>query len=385
MPIAQYLEPMRRVVIVNPYSAGSHAQWAAGLAQALPQAAGDAGESLEVEVYALPGRHWKWRMHAAALVMVERMRQQGTFTRGVDAYVVTDMMDVGQFRAALPPDQRAVPVVLYFHENQLTFPDHPERPPREWDRHYAFLNLSGALLADRIWFNSGYHRDLFLDAIPRFLSAFPSPRPVGAAERIRVHSCVVPIGIGEDAFRNQEAPRPERWGPGPPVVVWNHRWEYDKGPGAFADVLEQAEAEGLGFRLAMMGQRFEQVPEAFDRIRERFGSYLVEWGPVESRAGYIEALHSSDIALVTAHHDFFGISVLESAAAGLHIVAPRSLAYPEHFGNAGLHPRDSLAVAFMEALRGERQTFSSAAEPYSWVRVGARAWTDLCAVWISSE
>ena len=38
-------------------------------------------------------------------------------------------------------------------------------------------------------------------------------------------------------------------------------------------------------------------------------------------------------ALVTAHHDFFE-SVPECAAAGLRIVAPDELAYPEHFGSA---------------------------------------------------
>lgn len=381
MPIVGYLERMRRIVIVNPYSAGSHAQWAEGLARALPLAAGSAGTDLEVHIAALPGRHWKWRMHASALVLVERMVQEDWFLAGVDAFIVTDMLDVGQFRAALPPSHRHVPIVLYFHENQLTFPDHPERPRKDWDRHYAFMNVTGALLADGVWFNSGYHRGLFLGAIPDFMSVFPAPRPVDVAERIEASSVVVPIGIEEDVFRSADVPRPTRWGAGPPVVVWNHRWEYDKGPGAFADILEVAGAQGLDFRLAVMGQRFDQEPEAFGRMRERWSDRIVEWGPVDSREGYVEALQSADIALVTAHHDFFGISVLESAAAGLHVVAPRALAYPEHFGEELLHAREDLAGAFVAALEGDRRESVFAARTHAWPEVGAKAWASLAGVW----
>ena len=70
---------MRRVALLNPYHAGSHAQWAEGMAREWPLAARRSGEALEVEVFSLPGRHWKWRMHAASLVLVERMKASGVF------------------------------------------------------------------------------------------------------------------------------------------------------------------------------------------------------------------------------------------------------------------------------------------------------------------
>ena len=166
--------------------------------------------------YSLPGRHWKWRMHSAALTMVERMKASGMLDVPVDLFLVTDMLDVGQFRAALPPELRGVPIALYFHENQLTFPDHPERPPEAWDRHYAFLNLTSALLADVVWFNSEYHRKVFLDAIPDFLRQLPSPRPVQPELTIQSKSEVLPIGLEADVFN----PRPRgRFEDGPPVIV----------------------------------------------------------------------------------------------------------------------------------------------------------------------
>ena len=372
---------MRRVALLNPYHAGSHAQWADGMAREWPLAAGRAGEALEVEVFSLPGRHWKWRMHAAALVLVERMKASGVFDRGVDAFLVTDMLDVAQLRGALPPGERSKPIILYFHENQLTFPAHPERPPAEWDGHYAFMNVSGALLADAVWFNSRYHRNLFLEALPGFISSFPSPRPVDAAARIQQRSEVVPIGIEADILTVGQGPRGTLFGEGAPVVVWNHRWEYDKGPSAFLSCLDEAAGLGFEFRLAVVGEQFERVPDAFMEMRERYADRILVWGYRETRAEYLDVLRSGDIALVTAHHDFFGIGVLEAAAAGLHVIAPKELAYPDHFSDDQLCDREGLGAAFQSALRGYRSDFRVSARAYSWDVVADAAWRALKRVW----
>ena len=368
---------MQRIAIVNPYSAGSHAQWASGLALSLPGAAASAGVDLEVEVHSLPGRHWKWRMHAASLTLVERMESDGAFSRGIDIFIVTDMLDVGQFRAALPRGHRDKPIVLYFHENQLTFPSHPDSPPKDWDRHYAFMNVTGALLADQVWFNSEYHRRLFLEALPAFLSVFPSPRPEGADERIRSKSTVIPIGIEQDVLDAGARGKGNVFGDGPPVVAWNHRWEYDKGPDGFLHCIDAAVAAGCEFRLAMMGQAFDRIPPAFEALRKRHADRIVLWGYLKTREDYVESLRSCDIALVTAHHDFFGISVLEAAAVGLHLLAPRALAYPEHFGSDRLHPREELQSAFVEVLKSTpiRSGFSVA--HHGWSFVAQRAWNAL--------
>lgn len=372
---------MKRLALLNPYSAGSHALWEHGLQEHLPMAAKADGEELEVRVWSLPGRHWKWRMHASALTLVDRMMQDIGSNWVPDAFLVTDMMDVGQFRAALPARLRHIPVVVYFHENQLTFPNHPERPPKDWDRHYAFLNLTSALLADAVWFNSEYHRRVFLEAIPAFLKGLPTPRPHDALEKIETASHVVPIGIRDDVFLDGED-RPRIFGEGAPVVVWNHRWEYDKGPEAFLHVLMEAKRRGAQFRLAVMGEQFEAAPEAFARMRESFDQDIVQWGMVESRGDYVRCLQSSDVALVTAHHDFFGISVLECAAAGLRMVAPDELAYPEHFGSARLHPRTGLLDAFLEALSsGSSDTVGLNVFTYRWPSVALRAWNSLNQVW----
>ena len=372
---------MKRLALLNPYAAGSHALWEDGLLQHLPGAAASAGGTLEVRSWSLPGRHWKWRMHQSGMTLAERMVADVGEGWVPDAFLVTDMMDVGQFRAALPARLRSIPVVLYFHENQLTFPDHPERPPKEWDRHYAFMNLSSALLADAVWFNSEYHRRVFLEAVPGFVKGLPSPRPVLPADRIQAKSEVIPIGIRQDAF-DAAADQHDAFGEGGPVVVWNHRWEYDKGPEAFLEILVQARERGARFRLAVMGQSFDAEPDAFARMKAEFEKDIVQWGAEESRAGYIRKLASSDVALVTAHHDFFGISVLECAAVGLDVVAPNALAYPEHFGEDRLHARSGLLDAFMGSLSStSRKKWAESAGSYTWPNVAQRAWGALNRVW----
>lgn len=375
---------MKRLAILNPYAAGSHALWEEGLLQHLPEAAALAGDRLEVRAWSLPGRHWKWRMHQAGMTLAERMVADVRNEWVPDAFLVTDMMDVGQFRAALPVQLRSIPIVLYFHENQLTFPDHPERPPKEWDRHYAYMNLSSALLADAVWFNSEYHRRVFLEAVPGFVKGLPSPRPIDAADRIQVKSEVVPIGIRKDAF-DAAGDENDAFGEGDPVVAWNHRWEYDKGPEAFLEILLQARKRGARFRLAVMGQSFDSVPDAFARMKAEFEDDLVQWGAVDSRAEYIWKLASCDVALVTAYHDFFGISVLECAAVGLDVVAPADLAYTEHFGEDELHARPALLDAFLDSLSETlRGKWAEAAGRYGWPSVAQRAWGRLIRVWAQS-
>lgn len=360
---------MPRLILVNPYSGGSHALWEQGLARHLPEV--PASEPWTVEVIRLPGRHWKWRMHAAAWTLVQRMIEGGMLTQEVDVFLVTDMLDVAQFRAALPPSHRTVPIALYFHENQLTFPEHPERPPMEWDRHYAFGNLMSALMADAVWFNSAYHRSVFLEAIPDFLKQLPSPRPVQPALRIDQKSQVLPIGLEDDVFAG---PDRNRFGSGAPVIAWNHRWEHDKGPRAFLELLRQIKSKGISFRLAMLGQEFEGRPEAFDGIQREFDFEVVHWGYAESRREYLELLASSQVALVTAHHDFFGISVLESAALGLDIVAPSEVAYPDHFPGTWLCERHDMLPALEQALRSHSgRDWRGCAERYRWDEV-AKQW-----------
>ena len=193
----------------------------------------------------------------------------------VDVFLVTTL----QPNSGRPcPSHRTVPIALYAHENYF---------------HLSNFRWSGtaigvwqpmsALMADAVWFNS-YHRR-FLEAIPDFLKQLPSPRPVQPALRIDQKSQVLPIGLEDDVFAG---PDRNRFGSGAPVIAWNHRWEHDKGPRAFLELLRQIKSKGISFRLAMLGQEFEGRPEAFDGIQREFDFEVVHWGYAESRREYLE-------------------------------------------------------------------------------------------------
>ena len=49
-----------KALLLDPYHTGSHAHWAKGMQKHLSQIPGTA-----VELWTMPGRHWKWRMHGA--------------------------------------------------------------------------------------------------------------------------------------------------------------------------------------------------------------------------------------------------------------------------------------------------------------------------------
>jgi hypothetical protein len=58
---------------------------------------------------------------------------------------------------------------------------------------------------------------------------------------------------------------------------------------------------------------------------------------VNSRDEYIRQLCQSDIAISTATHEFYGISVLEAIRAGCIPLLPNRLSYPELFPSEYLY------------------------------------------------
>ena len=119
--------------------------------------------------------------------------------------------------------------------------------------------------------------------------------------------------------------------------MWNQRWEYDKQPGRFFDLLYALQAEGVPFRVAVAGENFRNVPDEFLAARARLGEAVVHWGFLPDRAAYLALLGQADLVISTALHEFFGISVLEAIAAGAFPLLPARLSYPELIPTP-LHP-----------------------------------------------
>ncbi len=301
-----------RILLLEPYLTGSHRAWAEGYA---------AHSRHQVHILSLPGQWWKWRMHGGAVTLA-RYYTVGYAESAPDLILATDMLDLTTFLALTRRRTAGVATALYFHENQLTY---PPPPGEKRDLHYGFINFVSALAADAVYFNSQFHLEAFFDELPRLLKHFPDFNELDTIEPLKRKSQVLPLGLG---LRRFDAHQPDALREGPPLIVWNHRWEYDKGPETFFGALYQLADEGVDFQVAVVGQNFRQQPEEFERARERLGRRVVRFGYVERFAEYARLLWDADVQVSAAVQDFFGISTCEAIYCGCAPVLPRRLNYP---------------------------------------------------------
>lgn len=112
------------------------------------------------------------------------------------------------------------------------------------------------------------------------------------------------------------------------MILWNHRWEYDKAPEAVFRVLSDLAARGMEFAVIVAGENYQTVPDAFERGRRELGERILHFGTA-TEDEYPGLLAAADIVVSTARHEFFGIAVLEAVAAGALPVLPARLSYPE--------------------------------------------------------
>ena len=267
----------------------------------------------------LPPRRWKWRMRHSALTLAEEVESRLSAGESWDLLLCSDMLDLATFRG-LVPGLEVEATVVYFHENQLTY---PVREEAERDLHFAFTNFTTALAADAVWFNSDFHRREFLGALEDFLGRMPDHRPQGAVEAIEVKSQIEPPGILPPPSGGRSL------GDGPLHLLWAARWEFDKDPETFFQALFQLQDLGVHFRLSVLGESFRQSPQIFSVARERLAHHIVRWGYEASRDDYQRALAEAEVVVSTARHEFFGIGMVEAMAAGCRPLLPRRLAYPE--------------------------------------------------------
>lgn len=306
------------VLLLSPYYSGSHQAWAAAWL---------AHTAHRVTVLSLPGRFWKWRMQGGAVTLARRFNELNS---SPDVIVADDMVDLGTFLALTRRKTAAVPVVIYMHENQLTYPlpEDPRAGPmrHNWgvrERAYGLINWKGMLAADEIWFNSAFHRHSWFEALPRFLNHYPEEKELDSIPLLHKKSDVMAIGVEPPTCPQ---PRPEK--KEPPLIIWNQRWEFDKNPAGFIDALVQIHSRGIPFRLALCGERFQLDSQPLREAHERFEEAIIFSGFAE-RARYETLLWEADITVSTAFHEFFGIGIVEAMMAHTMPIVPNRLSYPE--------------------------------------------------------
>lgn len=302
-----------RVLALEPYCGGSHRAFIDGWS---------AVSRHQWTVLELPAHKWKWRMRHSAVTFAGEVGERAVRGEKWDLIFCSDMLNLAEFLGLAPQAVRQLPAIIYFHENQLTY---PVRFESDRDYQFAVTNMTSALAADSVWFNSAFHRDSFLDALQVFLRRMPDYQPIEVVERIRSKSLVYPPGANATFRRGDRKPGPVR-------ILWAARWEHDKNAEDFFGALEVLKGRGIDFRVSVIGEQFREAPDVFEWARQHFAGRIDRWGYQRSRGEYEDALTEADVFVSTARHEFFGITAVEAALAGAYPVLPRRLAYPEIFG-----------------------------------------------------
>ncbi len=297
-----------KFLFLEPFFGGSHREFARGLAR---------HSRHRVDLMSMSDRFWRWRMGGAALHFVRRLPDLDRY----DGVVVSGLMSLADLKALAP--RPFPPAMVYFHENQLTY---PLSEGQTHDVAAAWTNVTTALAADRVVFNSCFHRDAFFEALPGLIRLMPDYRPGWVVDAIRERSSVLYPGCRFPEERGDLMPLESK---APPLVVWNHRWEYDKDPDAFFSSLDRLMSRGLDFEIALLGERYGRIPEVFRTARDRYGSRIVQYGFVRSREQYMDWLKRGTVVVSTALQENFGIAVVEAVRCGCIPVLPRRLSYPE--------------------------------------------------------
>ncbi len=307
------------ILLLEPFHAGSHKTWAEGFRL---------HSRHHVQLLTLKGRHWKWRMHGGAVTLAQRFLEQKD---NPDVILATSMLDLTTFLTLTRERTAHIPVVLYFHENQLTYPWSPRDADVQLrqDRHYGFINYTSALAADLVLFNSAYHKASFLEALQMFLKVYPDHRGLQNVDKIRLKSEVLYLGMNLSKFDEFRVAKNNKV----PTILWNHRWEYDKNPNEFFEILYELSELHFNFELIILGENYAESPPIFAEAKEKLAKHIIHFGYAADFETYARLLWQADILPVTSQQDFFGGSVVEAIYCGAYPLLPRRLAYPEHIPN----------------------------------------------------
>jgi len=328
------------ILVLEPYYGGSHKAFLAGLIRQLPYS---------FDLLTLPAHSWKWRMrlaapHFAGVLATDPCYKAKTF----DRILCSSLVDVAALRGLLPSHLRTVPLLTYFHENQFAY---PVQLSEARDVHFGLTNLTTALAADGLAFNSRYNLDSFLAGCRELLAKMPDMSLAGYEEAIRVKSTILHPGLD---FSEIDSCSSERQTGRAPVLVWNHRWEHDKNPELFFNTLYDFAEQGVPFGLIVLGQSFRSQPPIFAQAAKRLAPHLVHFGYAADRQEYCRLLCQGDIVVSTARHEFYGMAVIEAVRGGCRPLVPDRLSYQELFPPACRYEDAAFARKLLAAMEAGR-------------------------------
>ena len=346
-----------RVLLVEPHFGGSHRAWAEGYAR---------NSAHDVSILSHAGANWRWRLRGASVTLAEDARAWVAVHGRPDVVLASSPLDVAAFTGLTRSALAGVPIAIYLHENQVTYP-HPDAA----DTDASWRTWTSLLAVDHVMVNSRHHRDELTDGLTRLLAEAPDHPHAHLLDPMVEAIEVVPVGVDLPERRERE-PRT------PPRIIWNHRWDADKNPDVFVRAVERIVSDGSSVEVVLAGADHWDGGRRRAAAAERLGATVVAAGPFDDET-YRHHLASSDVVVSVADHDYFGVAVVEAIAAGCVPVLEHRLAYPElipqAFHGAVFHPTGQFRRRLAEVvddLAGARQAvdgLAGAMEAFGWQRV----------------
>ncbi len=326
-----------RGLLLSAYDAKSHQLWRQRLAQMLP--------SVHWQQLTLSPRNFNWRIRSNSLHWATNNRAE--LTANNDFLLATSMVDLSSLRGFVP-QLTQIPNIVYFHENQFAYP----LSGRGRDNVEPLLvPIYSALCADKIAFNSEFNKSSFIKGARNLFTKLPDNLPGQLQEKLEA-SIVIPVPVSIPHHRAVAKDKKFL------DVVWNHRWEYDKGPNLLLAVVKIITERALPVRLHIVGQSFREIPAEFSEIENLLNKHQQDQGMEAANFGYLEQeddycqlLSNCDVVLSTAIHDFQGLAVQEACLAGCTPLTPKALVYPEYLPGEFLFiVEEDLAVTAANAV-----------------------------------
>jgi glycosyltransferase involved in cell wall biosynthesis len=268
-------------------------------------------------------RHWRWRMQGAHFELAPRINAL-LKQYDLEFIWISSIVDICALKGLLCA---RVPFVTFFHEHQMSYPlkKGQSRSAQELLRDEVLpgLHASQLLSSDLCLFSSDYNRDSFFLGLQRFFNSRPEKLSTGLNnikeshfQRTRV--CPLPLlGPFKEAVDFQSRPR---------RLLWNHRWEFDKDPDTFIELVIELKDKGHDFELELLGQEKRGI---FDSLKEDAALRISSFGGPVDRNDYLERLSFCRVLPVTSRHDIFGLSVREAILSGVIPLLPDRMVYPE--------------------------------------------------------
>lgn len=92
-------------------------------------------------------------------------------------------------------------------------------------------------------------------------------------------------------------------------------------------ILDKLQDKNINFEVSVLGENHSDSPPIFEEAKLKLSSHIRNWGYIKDKEEYLNILKSSDIAISTAIHEFYGVSMIESALCGCYILSPNRLSY----------------------------------------------------------